>query len=284
MTARYWVVGPIASDSVLQVPELPPRGGFTQATAVVCRPGGAGANVAVGLASAGVPVLMVGYVGRDTAGHDLLASLRTAGVDTRHVRTVAGPTSQVLILVEPSGERTMVGLSPDELAAVPVPVEPVEPGDVVYLAGWRRSFAPQLRRFLDHGITVVSVPADDGGDLPAATYVVGSQHQLAGADPASDGRYQQALDGPTVAVVVTRGRRGARIHRRDGYVDKPALPVSAVDATGAGDAFAAGFLLRIGEGASVEGAVDTGTAWAASAVATVGSQPPPWSTVEESLR
>ena len=284
MTVRYWVVGPIAWDSVLQVPKLPPRGGFTQATAIVGRPGGAGANVAVALASAGVPVMMVGYVGRDTAGHDLLASLRTAGVDTRHVRTVAGATSQVLILVDQSGERTMVGLCQDELAAVPVPVEHMKPGDVVYLAGWRRSFARHLRQLLDCRIKVVSVPADDRGDLPAATFIVGSEHQLAGVDPATDRRYQQALDGPTLAVVVTRGERGARIHRRDGYVDKPAVPVKSVDATGAGDAFAAGFLLRIGGGVPVEGAVDAGLAWAASAVTTSASQPPPWSAVEESLR
>ena len=137
VTARYWVVGPIAWDSVLQVPELPPRGGFTQATAVVCRPGGAGANVAVGLASAGVPVLMVGYVGRDTAD---MTAREPADRGRGHAPRSHGRRSLLagLILVEPSGERTMVGLSPDEPPRYRCRLEPWNPGTWLTLAGWRR--------------------------------------------------------------------------------------------------------------------------------------------------
>jgi sugar/nucleoside kinase (ribokinase family) len=278
MTHTYWVLGPIAWDTVVEVAELPQPGGFTQAAAVSGRPGGSGANVAVGLASAGVDVRMVGYVGRDDRGRCLLASLAAAGVDTDHVSVRAVATSHVLILLDGSGERTMVGVAPDELAEVPVPVDAARPRDVLYAGGWRPAFAPQLRRLLDRGVTVVSVPAEDGS-VPPARYIVGSEQQLGGVDPAADRRYRQALRSDTVAIVITHGRLGARVYTRDGDFEVSARDVEAVDTTGAGDSFAAGVMLELGRGGSVADAVRVGTDWAGLAVSSRQSWPPPWSSV-----
>ncbi|HET6215037.1 MAG TPA: PfkB family carbohydrate kinase [Micromonosporaceae bacterium] len=277
MTARFFVLGPIAWDTVLAVPRLPAPGGFVQADCATERPGGAGANVAVALAGAGASVHMIGYVGRDAYGNRLLADLRVAGVDVGHVVRRGGPTSHVIILVVPSGERTMVGVRADRLAEVSVPVGAPAAGDIVYVAGWRSAFAPALAGLLDRGVTVVSVPAD--GPPPPATYVVGSEGQLAGIDPGQDPAYRRVLAGPTRAVVVTRGADGCRVYRAGSRVDVPAHAVSAVDATGAGDAFAAGLLLFLGRGADLDRAVRAGTAWAAHAVTVAQSRPPAWSQV-----
>jgi sugar/nucleoside kinase (ribokinase family) len=288
MPSRFWVVGPIAWDTVLLVPRLPDSGGFVQADDVSGRPGGAGANVAVALASAGVDVAMVGYLGRDAEGERLRSALRAAGVGLDHVEARDGRSSHVLLFIEPSGERTIVGLWPDQLAEVAVPTDAVAAGDVVYVAGWRAAFAPALRALLDKGAIVACVPPEGAwADLPA-TYVVGSERQLEGADPMHDERYRRQLaDGSTRAVLVTRGARGVRIHRAGGYADRPALRVDAIDAidaTGAGDAFAAGFLLLIGSGAGVDDAARAGIAWAAATVSLRQSHPPPWADVAPLLR
>lgn len=94
--ADFWVIGPIAWDRVLQVPCLPLSGGFVQARGVAGRPGGAGANTAVALASTGALVHMVGYAGDDKPGARLRTVLDAAGVDARFVLVRAGHTSEVV--------------------------------------------------------------------------------------------------------------------------------------------------------------------------------------------
>lgn len=108
--ADFWVVGPIAWDRVLHVPCLPPSGGFVQASQASERPGGSGANAAIALASTGVNVHMVGYVGDDEQGARLRAVLDAAGVDVGFVHARDGHTSEVVILVEPRPSRRRGGL------------------------------------------------------------------------------------------------------------------------------------------------------------------------------
>jgi sugar/nucleoside kinase (ribokinase family) len=127
------------------------------------------------------------------------------------------------------------------------------------------------------GVAVVTVPPEEPWPAVHATVVLGSAAQFAGTDPATDPRYRQALAGRTRAILVTRGAAGVRILTANGHADRPARPATVVDATGAGDAFAAGFLLRFGRG--LDAAVDAGLAWGARAVETSQSQPPPWSAV-----
>jgi sugar/nucleoside kinase (ribokinase family) len=278
-------VGPIAWDTVVRVPRLPGSGDFVQADEVTGRPGGAGANVAVALATAEVDVTMVGYLGRDAEGDRLRAALAASGVDLRHVETRDGPTSHVLLLVEPSGERTILGLRPDHLATVAVPVHAVRAGDIVFVAGWRATFVPMMRALLDKGATLACVPPEGAWTEVPAGYVVGSERQFEGAEPMRDERYRRQLGaGSTRAVVVTRGSRGVRICRAGGYADLPAPSVEAVDATGAGDAFAAGFLLLLGRGAGIEEAVRAGITWGAATVSLPQSHPPPWPEVAPLLR
>src|SRR5438067_463025 len=140
--ADFWVIGPIAWDRVLRVPSLPPSGGFVQATSASERPGGSGANVAIALASTGAPVHMVGYVGDDAPGARQRALLKEEGVNERHVLTLEGHTSEVLLLVEPSGERSIIGFQPDLLSTVPVPVRDIASGDLAYFAAWHDEFLP----------------------------------------------------------------------------------------------------------------------------------------------
>ena len=274
--ADFWVIGPIAWDRVLRVPCLPRSGGFVQATEVAGRPGGAGANAAIALASTGATVHMVGYVGDDEPGARMRTVLGEARVDAGFVHARRGHTSEVDILVEPSGERALIGIWPDLLHTVPVPVTQVRSGDVAYFAAWHEEFLPVMRQLSDSGAVVATVPPPRlAPGLPAA-YLIGSQDQYGDQDPRS------ALSAGTampVAVVVTRGADGVVAHDRDGSAAYPAQQVDVVDTTGAGDAFAAGFLHQISSGDSLGRAVAAGIIWAAATVQRPASVPPPWSQV-----
>jgi ribokinase len=271
--AEFWVIGPIAWDRVLRVPCLPSSGGFVQATEVAERPGGAGANVAIALASTGASVHMVGYVGDDAQGARMLAVLGEARVGVGLVPTWHGHTSEVDILVDSSGERTMIGIWPDLLHTVPVPVTQVRPGDVAYFAAWHEEFLPAIRQLSDRGAIVATVPPPRLTPGLPAMYLIGSRQQYADQDPRSALSADSAMP---VAAVVTQGAEGVVVHDRDGSAAYPAQQADVVDTTGAGDAFAAGFLHQISSGAPVRRAVAAGIIWATATVQEPASIPPPW--------
>jgi ribokinase len=224
---------------------------------------------------------MVGYVGDDEPGARLQEVLGAAGVDVGRVHARDGHTSEVVILVEPSGERAMTGIWPDLLRTMPLPVADVAAGDVVYFAGWREEFLPAMTKLTAAGAIVATVPPPLLAPTLPATYVIGSETQYGNQnlqDIVSTG------GGTLRAVVVTRGPGGVVTHSREGSTAYPAQPVGVVDTTGAGDAFAAGFLRQVAGGGTLKEAVAVGIAWASVTVQSPASIPPPWQVVRDGIR
>ncbi|TYB53438.1 hypothetical protein FXF51_49180 [Nonomuraea sp. PA05] len=253
----FWVIGPIAWDLAMYVDHLPHSGHFVQASESAERPGGTGANVATALSQAGARVHMVGYVGADAAGQKMTATLTAAGVDIDHVQVLDGHTSSVVLLIEPNGERTILGIHPDLLHDITIPTAAVAPGDIVYFAAWRDVFAPAAQAMAAAGAVVTSVPP---GTVPAMRYLIGSRNEFTVIPEDS-------------TAIVTAGASGVTVHSAGGTDHFPAVPTDAVDATGAGDAFAAGLLWAIGgERPLVEG-VQLGLSWAAATVRVKSSVP-----------
>jgi ribokinase len=271
-----WIIGPIAWDNVAHVPHLPERGGFVQADTLTGRPGGAGANVALALASTGVHVHMTGYAGADEPGDNMRAVLTDGGIDITHVQRVAGRTSEVLIMIEPDGERTMIGLHPDLLHTVTIPAEAIQPGDIAYFAAWREEFLPEMGQIEDNGALVITVPNPHMPAVIPASYLVGSHAQYDGQDPA---HYLAQPSARLRAAAVTRAAEGAVLYQPGSVQSFPARQVTAVDTTGAGDAFASGFIHQIASGGTPAEAITAAIDWSAAAVQEPGSIPPPWDTV-----
>jgi sugar/nucleoside kinase (ribokinase family) len=259
----FWIIGPIAWDLAVYVDRLPDSGHFVQAAESAERPGGTGANVATALSRAGGRVRMVGYVGSDAAGQRMTTTLTTAGVDVEHVQVLGGHTSSVVLLIEPHGERTIIGIHPDLLHDVTIPAAAVAPGDIVYFAAWRDVFSPAAQAMAAAGALVTSVPP---GTVSAMQYLIGSSNDF--TDVPDD-----------TTAIITEGANGVSVHSADGVHHFPAIPTDVVDATGAGDAFAAGLLWEIGRKKPLVDGVRLGLAWAAATVRVKSSVPvetPPW--------
>ena len=119
------VVGSLNLDLVVRVPRLPGPGETVSGDDVFRNPGGKGANQAVAAARLGRGVAMVGCVGDDEAGRELLASLEADGVDRSRVRVVDGvPSGTAFITVGEDGENQIVvspganaRVTPDDVAA-----------------------------------------------------------------------------------------------------------------------------------------------------------------------
>src|SRR5947209_406173 len=103
--ARVFVVGSINQDFVLRVSRRPKPGETVTDAELSFHPGGKGANQAVAAARLGAKVTMLGRVGEDAFGKELVENLRENGVDIDHVKPVSeAPTGSAFVTVTPDGE------------------------------------------------------------------------------------------------------------------------------------------------------------------------------------
>jgi sugar/nucleoside kinase (ribokinase family) len=269
------VYGTAAADIVVQVPRFPEPGDHLSATSLGWRLGGGSANVAVALAAAGHRVELIGPFGRDPMGDALIGELERRGVRTGRSLRVDAPTARALILLQPGGERTILGLD-SALASDVYPMEtPPDPGnaEVVYVETYARfptSLADQAR----NALVVVPFPPSSHGAWPA-DILVGSERNFPAewrTEPFHGGR---AAAGPRLRwVVMTRGVLGAVAYGQDEVIETAARPATQVDATGAGDAFAAGLIEAVLTGVSMQEAMSYAAERGAGAVEWLQSIPP----------
>lgn len=107
--ARVVVCGSINADLVVKVSSLPRPGETVSGSGFARYPGGKGANQAIAAAKAGAHVSMLGAVGADMYGAELVTFLAGSGVDTSQVLEREGvPTGTSLIVVEENGENVIV--------------------------------------------------------------------------------------------------------------------------------------------------------------------------------
>lgn len=294
--ARIIVVGDLVTD-VLAVLAGPLSTGSDTPAGIRLAGGGQAANTAAWLGWQGVAVTLVAAVGADAAGHARLAELSAAGVDCAVRHHPDTPTGTVIVLAG-DGERTMITdrganlrLSPADieaaLAATPDAVH-------LHLSGYtlldeasrpagRHALAAARAQGLTTSVDAASAaPLRQVGARAFLDWVRGSDLLLANADEASmlaggrDARYQaHALTAVAGQAVVKRGADGAVWASAQGECIVHAVdPVPVLDATGAGDAFAAGLLATWVTGSSPAEALSRAGELGAAAVGTVGARPP----------
>ncbi|MGV9676549.1 ribokinase [Nocardia sp. NPDC003482] len=235
--ARIAVVGSINLDLVTTTARRPEPRETVLGSGFETVPGGKGSNQAIAARRAGAEVDFVGAVGDDLFAAELRTALDDARVGTARLRTVAGPSGVATIVVDASGENTiivvgganarMTELSEPDLATIAaadlllcqleIPVQTV-------LAAARHARA--------HGTTVVLNPSP-AQDLPPELW---QAVDIAVVNEGEARRLGSALD-PVPHVVTTRGGAGARYRGPEGEFDDPGVAVEVVDTTGAGDTF-----------------------------------------------
>jgi sugar/nucleoside kinase (ribokinase family) len=231
--------------------------------------------VAAWLANAGADVALIGRVGDDALADVALAGLH--GVDLRVAR--AGRTGICVVLVAGDAERTMLpdpGAN-DELKAADLPADLFAPGNVLYLSGYtllrpgtRPAAQAALARARETNMAIV---------LDAASAAPLQQEpefmEWAGAlDLLFANEAEMQVLGGALGVretVIKRGADGAIWTSPRQTLQVQAEPGDAVDTTGAGDAFAAGFLTAWPD--NPQAALDAATQLAALAVARPGGRP-----------
>lgn len=269
MSAEIVVVGSLNQDTTVRVSHLPGPGETVLGQGHFTDTGGKGANQAVAAARLGRRVAMAGMVGADRAGTRLLQTLRDAGVDTRAViKTESAPTGMASITVDECGENMIVvspganaALRPDDLAAA-APL--LERAAVTMLQLEVRTDVVLAAALRSAGRVILNpAPARplETTLLASVDVLIPNRAELAGLTDEGlprcvdrVGELAERLAGPA-AVVVTLGTDGALIVAGSRRVHVPAVPVEAVDPTGAGDAFCAGVADALVRGADYVEAV-----------------------------
>jgi sugar/nucleoside kinase (ribokinase family) len=278
--ARVCVFGAVAADIVLRLPAPPHAGEHLNADPLGWRPGGSSANLACALASAGHHVDLVGPVGDDPMGKALLQELHRWGVHTDHTLRVPALAPRALILLDDTGERTIIGLGPrppiDQFPPTVVPDLATTEG--VYVESFTR-YPPALlaQAGLPATALIVAPPPDHPQAQTPADLIVGSRDQFPQPWLTAPFTAARQVAGARLrCVIVTAGARGAVAYRADGTLHVPAPAARQVDATGAGDAFTAGLLHALLDGQSLQAALELGSTWGAHAVERLQSLPPAW--------
>lgn len=259
----------------------------------VCVPGGSAANTAVGVAQLGAPAGLLAMVGTDLDGDFYVSAAEKAGLSTNGFkRTPDLPTGKCLAMITPDSERTMrtyLGAS-----------GALQPGDVSVsdFAGYRFVHVEGYLLFNPDLIGRILECARDAGaviglDLAAPevvrssgkllrelveTYVdivYGNEEEAAAYTGCSDpDAAVEALSEHTDIAVVKLGSKGARIRKAGTTTHVDACKVGAVDTTGAGDFWAAGFLYGLGQGMDIEVAARVGALVSAEVVQVTGAALP----------
>lgn len=259
----------VVGDTTLDVavrPDEPPRPGGDIPASITIAPGGQGANVAVRLARAGVEVRLATAIADDAAGRLLLAAIEAEGVGL--VRMRAATSGTVVALLDATGERAMLS---DRVTLDPAVVAAACAG-----AAWVHCSAYPLADDATGDALAValgSLPASTrlssgGGSLPsdsamaarvrdriatarvsllilardeAASLLDAPLPSLAAAADALAGAF------PTTIAVVTGGAAGSAAAGPGFALSVPAQDPSTpmVDATGAGDAYAAALIAAL---------------------------------------
>jgi ribokinase len=258
--------------------------------------GGSAANTAAWLTRVGVESVFIGSIGDDPAGQGQLESLHALGVDVRFRVDRIRPTGTCLVLVAPTGERTMV---PDpganlSLMEHDVPTDEFRAGDHLHVSGYallrdsRDAAVHAMKAAHATGMTISVGAASSApltlagpevflGLLPDGVLLFANESEaavLTGAS-GSSADLARALAGPARQAVVTAGSGPAAWSDGSEVTTLAAEPLDRpeLDTTGAGDAFAAGFLAARGRDALPVVCLCDGHTLAAAACRTTGGRP-----------
>ena len=266
------VVGSYATGLTMKVERLPCSGETLLGTGYRVDYGGKGSNQAVGCARLGAKVSFVAKIGKDAFGDSALGLYREEGVDTRHViRTAETPTGVGFIIVEAASGHNCITIDPgaNELLsaaevseadfrgckAVMTQLEiPVAAAEAAMAAGRENGAVTIL-----NPAPVRPLRAEVLKLVDVLTPNETEARVLAGEKPDSSMKPED-LAMRLIAlgvknVVMTLGERGAMMVSSGSVIHVPAIQVSAVDTTGAGDAFNAGLAVSLASAARLEEAV-----------------------------
>jgi ribokinase len=273
--------GSINIDHVYQVDHFVQPGETIASSDYQCLLGGKGANQSIALAKAGIEVRHVGKINENDASFK--QSMIRNGIDCKHVACTQTATGHAIIQVTPSAENAIVlfGGANHEMTEkdIAYALDNVKSNDWVLTQNETNGIEQVLTLAKEKGLKVAFNPA------PMSESVKHLPHEcidllIVNEVEAEEISGRQQLDKiedyfrqnwPHAEVLITLGKAGVRMLKKEKTIDVPAFLVEAVDTTAAGDTFIGYFLSAYSDHADAKTALTRACAASALAVTKVGA-------------
>ncbi|HVZ13567.1 MAG TPA: ribokinase [Bauldia sp.] len=282
------VFGSLNVDLVTRVARIPHPGETVSGSDYRLIPGGKGANQALAARRAGGKVVLHGAIGYDGFADTALAELKPAGVDLFSIARVPHPTGLAIISVDDRGENAIV-IAPGANAyakAAAIPAEGFGTNGIL-LTQMEVPFAETLAaaRMAHHAgaraiLSLAPYAALAAEEIAEFDMVIVNEHEAAdlakhlgvaaaGADATVTGLARRL----NRTVIATLGADGAVAVHDGAIIRVPALPVTPVDTTGAGDTFCGVLAAYLDAGADMRTALARAAVAGSLACTKAGAQP-----------
>ncbi|RYM07097.1 ribokinase [Sporolactobacillus sp. THM7-7] len=274
------VVGSCSIDLITEADRRPAAGETIIGKSLTVSPGGKGANQAVAASRLGGEVCMIGCVGDDLYGKQILKNLQANRVDVSCIKLCRGVSSGTAHITVAEGDNSII-VVPGANSLVKQEVidesrSVLKSSDIVLLQHEipMASVIDTIQLCRRVGVPVILNPAPVekiGPDLLAQIdYVTPNEHEAAVLFPDAD--ICQAAERYPNQLIVTMGERGTIYFDGEQIRRVSAYPVQAADTTGAGDTFNGAFAVAVSEGRSIRDSVRFANAAAGLSVTKVGAQ------------
>ena len=285
--SKIVVIGSLNMDLVVEASRAPKRGETVLGETIHFIPGGKGANQAVGLARLGAETIMIGAVGSDSFGEELLQALQKDGINTSGVKIHSSTATGVASILLAAGDNSIVVVPGANALCLPETLdrceESIAGADLVVLQLEiplpTVEYAVALSK--KHGKPVLLNPAPaqplSAELLSKVDYLTPNRTELSTLTGLPEESWAQGIEKILQAgvscCVTTLGAEGAAFKEQGGSLTQvPGYEVPVVDTTGAGDAFNAGLALAFAQKQSVPAAVAFAVKVSALAVTKFGAQ------------
>lgn len=265
-------------------------------------PAGAESNVAVGTTRLGLPARWVSRLGDDPLGELIEAAVAEAGVVVDVDRDAVRPTGVMTKHVNPAGTRSRYYRAGSAASALgPGDRERLGGAGWIHVTGITPALSPSAAALvgsiveqspepvsfdINYRAALWADPAEAADALiplarrAAVVFIGDDEAESLLATSEDDEVAQQLLDRPGQELVIKRGARGAAVVNSAERVWIPGLPADLVDATGAGDAFAAGYLSARRWGWDLSDRLRLGHVMGSRVVGVLDDVPPPFDPAE----
>jgi ribokinase len=256
-------LGDAAVDLIAFVSEHPRFGGDSQISVLERHPGGSAANFAVAMARLGISSGLISKVGSDEAGRFLRDSLKRESVDVTHLKREDGATGTIFVIVDRSGQRTMLSFRGVNVRLLPEEIARgyIAGSRLLHVSGYSLLRAPQC----DAALTAMKYAKEANVriSLDPSPLVRLAERKLVAETlelvdlllpNEAEAKYlsrkrnirdagRTLLEKGTSIVAMKLGPKGCLVMDENEELHVPAFNVETIDTTGAGDAYNAGFLV-----------------------------------------
>lgn len=267
-------------DFINKVPRLVGIDDEVNVEKLVLSVGGSASNFTVGLSRLNISTGIIARIGNDYFGQLCAKKLCDEGVETQRLLSIDAPTGMVFIAVDPPGERSMYSFmgANAEFKLLKEDIDYIKSSKVLHITGMYKEVFEEASRYAnflslnpgtllsEYGIDELYKPIKRSNVI----FLNKKEVKILTGENLKNGT-QALLDTGAKMVVVTCGKEGANLYTKDEIIHSPVKETAALDTTGAGDSFAAGFIAAYIKNKKLNECLDFANTVASSCVGKIGA-------------